>query len=436
MSSISRRQFLLTAGASALATPLLPSCRAENSAPVPSVQSGASGLETTQANLGFLPVVDCAPLVIAQEKGFFAQQGMTGVQIMKQASWAALRDNVEIGSGGGGIDGGHFQSPIPELISEGIGTKGNKKVPMYLLARLNTHGVGISIAKKYQDLGVTKDSSPLKPIFSQAKAENRLIKCAITFPRSSIDLWLHYWLAAGGIDPTTEADIVVIPPSQVVTSMQNGTMDIFCATDPWNARLVEQDIGFTALTTGELWKNHPEKAFALRSDWVDKHPKATIALLKAILEAQRWCDQPTNQGELATILAKQAYVNAPVTSISDRLKGIFNYGDGRNLNDASLALKCWSNSGVNISYPYKSHTNWFLTENIRWGKIPADTDVQRIVNGTNREDLWKEAAQSIGIPTTEIPQTTSRGIETFFDGIKFDPANPNAYLQSMKIKKV
>lgn len=436
MSSISRRRFLLTAGASTLATSLLPSCGTKNPVPAPTGQTMVSGVETNQANLGFLPVIDCAPLVIAQEKGFFTRQGMTAVKIMKQASWAALRDNVEIGSEGGGIDGGHFQSPIPELISEGIGTKGNKKTPMYLLARLNTHGVGISLANKYRNLGITKDSSPLKSVFSQAKAENRLIQCAITFPRSSIDLWLHYWLAAGGIDPTTNADIMVIPPSQVVTSMQTGTMDIFCATDPWNARLVNQNIGFTALTTGEIWKNHPEKAFTMRSDWVDKHPKATIALLKAILEAQRWCDQPANQQELATILAKQAYINVPVKNISDRLQGIFNYGDGRNITDSSLALKCWSNDGVTISYPYKSHTSWFLTENIRWGKIPADTDVQKIVNATNREDLWKEAAKAIGIPAAEIPQTTSRGIETFFDGIKFDSANPNAYLQSLKIKKI
>jgi len=438
MSSISRRRFLLTIGSSTLTTAMLPSCRSGSSDPstMPPVQPGVNGLETTQVSLGFLPVVDCAPLVIAQEKGFFAGQGMTAVKILKQASWAALRDNVEIGSRGGGIDGGHFQSPIPELLSVGIGTKGNKKVPMYILARLNTHGVGISLAKKYQSLGVTKDASPLKSVFAQAKAQNKLIKCAITFPRSSIDLWLHYWLAAAGLDPTTEAEIVVIPPSQVVTSMQTGSMDIFCATDPWNARLVNQGIGFTAVTTGELWKNHPEKAFALRGDWVDKHPKATIALLKAILQAQRWCDQPANQEELITILAKQTYINAPAPNLRDRLKGIFNYGDGRTIQDPTLAMKCWSNGSVNISYPYQSHTAWFLTENIRWGKIPADTDVQSIAKATNREDLWQEAAKAIGLPATEIPKDTSRGVETFFDGITFDPANPRAYLQSLKIKKV
>lgn len=394
------------------------------------------GLETTRVSLGLLPVVDCAPLVVAKEKGLFAKYGLTDVQLAKQASWAALRDNVEIGSQGGGIDGGHFQSPIPELITEGLITKGNRKLPMYTMARLNTHGVGISIASKHQNLKVNRDSSSLKQTFAQAKAANQPLKCAITFPRSSIDLWLHYWLAAGGIDPTSEADVLVIPPAQVVSNMQRGTMDIFCATDPWNARLVNEKAGFTAVTTGEIWKNHPEKAFAMRADWVDQHPKAAIALLQAILEAQQWCDRLENQSELATLLAKPDYVGAPAPVIAGRLSGKFDYGDGRIVDDPSLAVKFWSNGDVPISYPFKSHDLWFLTENIRWGKIPADLDLQAIINRTNREDLWKEAAKQLGVPAAQIPAQTSRGVETLFDGVKFDPENPQAYLNSLKIRKV
>lgn len=395
-----------------------------------------NSIEADAVTLGFLPVVDCAPLVVAQEKGLFAKYGLTKVKLAKQPSWAALRDNVEIGSGGGGIDGGHFQSPIPELISEGLITSGNRKVPMYVLARLNTHGVGISIASKYRDLQVNRDSSPLKQAFAQAKSANQPLKCAITFPRSSIDLWLHYWLAAGGIDPTTEADILVIPPAQVVSNMQRGTMDIFCATDPWNARLVNEKIGFTAVTTGEMWKNHPEKSLAMRSDWVDKNPKAAIALLQAIQEAQQWCDKSENHRELATLMAKRDYTGAPVEAIAGRLSGKFDYGDGRVIDDPSLGVRFWSNGDVPISYPFKSHDLWLLTENVRWGKLSTDLDLRKLIDRTNRGDLWQQAAKQLGVPTAQIPTNASRGVETLFDGVKFDPENPEAYLKSLKIKKV
>ncbi|MBE9011139.1 ABC transporter substrate-binding protein [Pseudanabaenaceae cyanobacterium LEGE 13415] len=432
--SLSRRRFLLTATASAIGTLTLHGC--VNSVAQTQSTGGKATLETNSVALGFLPVIDSAPLIVAKEKGLFAKHGLTDVKLAKQPSWAALRDNVEIGSEGGGIDGGHFQSPIPELISEGLITNGNRKVPMYVLARLNTHGVGISIASKYQDLQVNRDSSPMKQAFAKAKSANQPLKCAITFPRSSIDLWLHYWLAAGGIDPTREADILVIPPAQVVSNMQRGTMDIFCATDPWNARLVNEKVGFTAVTTGELWKNHPEKSFTMRADWVDKNPKATIALLQAVQEAQQWCDKPENRSELATIMAKREYTGAPLEAIAGRLSGKFDYGNGRVVEDPSLAVKFWANGDVPISYPYKSHDTWLLTENVRWGKLSPDLDLKALINRTNRADLWQEAAKQLGVPTAQIPTSSSRGIETLFDGVKFDPENPQEYLKSLKIRKV
>ena len=435
--NLSRRQFLITAGASTLTSLALHGCAnnqtaGSTTATTPNAQGGSN----TSVKLGFLPVVDSAPLIIAKEKGFFTKHGAKNVEVAKQASWSALRDNIEIGSAGGGIDGGHFQSPIPELISEGKITKRNQKIPMYILARMNTHGVGISVVNQYQKLGVNLDSSPLRNIFAQAKSKGNKIKCAITFPSSSIDLWLRYWLAAGGINAEEDASIFVIPPSQVVSSMKQGTMDIFCATDPWNARIVNQKIGFTAVTSGEIWKNHPEKVFTMRADWVDKNPELVKAVLAGIMEAQQWCDKSENKDELCRILAEKNYVNAPISDIEGRIKGKFDYGDGRVVENPSLAIKFWSSEGTSISFPFKSHDTWFLTENIRWGKISANTDVKKIVNTCNREDLWREVAKSLGVADADIPKTSSRGIETFFDGIKFDPDNPQAYLQSLKIKKV
>jgi nitrate/nitrite transport system substrate-binding protein len=217
----------------------------------------------------------------------------------------------------------------------------------------------------------------------------------------------------------------------MVANMKTGTMDAFCVGEPWNAQLVNQNVGYTAFTTGELWNNHPEKAFAMRADWVDKNPKAAKALLMAVQEAQIWCDQMENKEEMCEILSKRQWFKVPAKDIVERAKGNFNYGDGRDVKNSPHLMKFWSE---NASYPYKSHDLWFLTEDIRWGRLPADTDTKQLIDAVNREDLWKEAAKAIG-QSAAIPQSTSRGVETFFDGVKFDPDNPSAYLQSLKIKK-
>jgi nitrate/nitrite transport system substrate-binding protein len=428
MTKFSRRQFMITAGATAAGTLLAHGCSSSPdttttaSSPTPAVSlSPADAPEVTTAKLGFIALTDSAPLIIAKEKGYFEKHGMQDVEVAKQASWAVTRDNLALGSGGGGIDGAHILSPMPYLISTGKITDG-KKIPMYILARLNVDGQCISVANAYKDLDVRLNSALLK-----GKAK----KFAVTFPGGTHDLWMRYWLAAGGINPDTEVSTIVVPPPQMVANMKTGTMDAFCVGEPWNAQLVNQNVGYTAFTTGELWNNHPEKAFAMRADWVDKNPKAAKALLMAVQEAQIWCDQMENKEEMCEILSKRQWFKVPAKDIVERAKGNFNYGDGRDVKNSPHLMKFWSE---NASYPYKSHDLWFLTEDIRWGRLPADTDTKQLIDAVNREDLWKEAAKAIG-QSAAIPQSTSRGVETFFDGVKFDPDNPSAYLQSLKIKK-
>ncbi|MFS8740845.1 CmpA/NrtA family ABC transporter substrate-binding protein [Synechococcus sp. W70.1] len=431
-SPISRRRFL--AGAAALAA-------GAATAGIPRAQSQSLGQgywvaqadtpETTRARLGFIALTDAAPLIIAKEKGFFAKYGMKDVEVVKQASWGTTRDNLVLGSAAGGIDGAHILSPMPYLITTGKVTDG-KPVPMYILARLNLDGQCISISNQYRDLKIGLDSSPLKAKFAELRAAGKEPKCAMTFPGGTHDMWMRYWLAAGGIDPTRDVSLIVVPPPQMVANMKSRTMEAFCVGEPWNAQLVNQKEGYTALTTGELWNNHPEKAFALRADWVDAHPKATLALLKAILEAQIWCDQMENKEEMCRIISNRRWLGVPVADILGRAKGTFDYGTGKVVENSPHLMKFWRNSA---SYPFKSHDLWFLTENIRWGYLPADTDTKALVNKVNREDLWREAAKAIG-QQAAIPPSTSRGVETFFDGVKFDPENPAAYLEKLAIKKL
>ena len=302
----------------------------------------AAGPEVTKANLGFIALTDAAPLFIAKEKGFFAKHGMPGTEVMKQASWGATRDNLVLGSEGNGIDGAHILTPMPYLITAGKVTQNNVPTPMYILARLQLDSQCISVAKEYMDLKVGVDSTPLKAAFEKKKASGKSVKAANTFPGGTHDLWIRYWLAAGGIDPDKDIETITVPPPQMVANMKVGTMDCFCVCEPWNVQLVHQGIGYTAINTGELWNKHPEKSLGMRAAWVDKYPKAAQAVLMAVMEAQQWCDKPENHEELATIMSKRQWINAPVADILDRTKGKFDYGiPGRWSRTARSIMKFW-----------------------------------------------------------------------------------------------
>ena len=444
-----RRKFIFTAGASAASALLLNSClgnppsATSNSSPGADVSAApvAAGdrPETPKVKLGYIPIVESAGLIIAQEKGFFAKYGMTGVELSKQANWASARDNVTIGSAGGGIDGGQWQMPMPHLISEGIITNG-QKVPMYVLAQLVTQGNGIAISGIHKAKGLGLDiSNAADYIKGFSASEGRKFKAAHTFPNVNQDFWIRYWFAAGGVDPDKDIDLLAVPPAETVQGMRNGTMDAFSTGDPWPYRIVADDIGFMAALTKEIWAFHPEEYLAIRADWVDANPKATKALLKGLMEAQQWCDNPANRPELVSICARRNYFNIPAEVLTPPYEGKYRMDDGKaDIDDFQSGPLYWKDGIGNVSYPYKSHDLWFLTEGLRWGfhkgKIDDFDTINRIIESVNREDLWREAATEAGF--TDIPTETSRGVETFFDGVKFDPANPQAYLDSLKIKRV
>src|SRR6266700_5602783 len=391
-----------------------------------------AGPETNKVTLGFIALTDASPLIIAKEKKIFDKYGITDADVAKQASWGTTRDNMVLGSAAGGIDGAHILTPKPYQITMGTTTAENKPTPMYILCRLNYDCQAISVAKEFKGLGATVNAAPLKEAFAKKKAAGTEVKCAMTFPGGTHDMWIRYWLAAGGIDPDKDVSTIVVPPPQMVANMKVGNMDAFCVGEPWNAQLVNQNIGYTALTTGELWANHPEKAFGMRAAWVDKYPAAAKALLMAVIEAQMWCDKMENKAELAGIVARRQWFNVPAADIINRIKGDIDYGNGRVAKGTKLYMKYWAGG---VSYPYKSHDLWFLTEDIRWAKFEPTLDTKTLINKVNREDLWREAAKTLSVAAADIPATTSRGRETFFDGKVFDPENPAAYLKSLGIKR-
>ncbi|MET0545577.1 MAG: CmpA/NrtA family ABC transporter substrate-binding protein [Caulobacterales bacterium] len=391
--------------------------------------AAGKGPEVSAAKLGFIALTDASPLIIAKERGLFTKYGMPDVEVLKQASWGATRDNLVLGSGGGGIDGAHILSPMPYLMSTGTITNG-KPTPMYITARLNINGQAISVGNDMKAVKVGLNSSGAKAKFAQLKAAGNPAKVAMTFRGGTHDLWVRYWLAAGGINPETDVSTIVIPPPQMVANMKAGTQDVFCVGEPWNGQLVNQKIGYTACLTSEIWNNHPEKCLGLRAAWVDKHPNAARAITAAVMEAQFWCDQMKNRPAMCSIVSGRQYINVPMGDILPRLQGTINYGDGREVKGSPHYMKFWSDYA---SFPFKSHDKWFVTEDIRWGVLPASTDINGLVNKVNRSDIWREAGKGMKITG---PASDSRGVEKFFDGKVFDPADPEAYLASQSIKKL
>jgi bicarbonate transport system substrate-binding protein len=447
MQHLSRRHFLWAAGAATGAT-LLKGCSLNPPSPASlspladaMTLSSATTPETTMAKLGYIAIAESAPLIIAQEKGFFARHGMTDVKVSKQASWGAARDNIEIGSAGGGIDGGQWQMPMPQLISEGLITKGGRKIPMLSFAQLSTQGNGIAIASQHKGQGFGLDMSKTADYVKGLKAAGTPFKAAYTFPRVNQDFWIRYWLAAGGIDPGKDVDLIAVPAAQTVASMRTGAMDGFSTGDPWPSRILrdKRKFGFMAVLTAQIWPAHPEEYFAMREDWVGKHPKAAKAILKGIMEAQMWCDNPKNLDEMVAILAQRKYFNVPSEILVGSYTGEYVMGDQyQTIKDQALAVRYWQDSRGSVSYPYKSHDQWFLTESVRWGFLPQGIlgEADRIINAVSGEKYWREAAQELGLAAKDIPQNTSRGIEKFFDGAEFNPEKPQAYLDSLRIKSI
>lgn len=428
MTKFTRRNFIAAGGAALLSTTLT-----HRSSAIPSNVSLYAGNgdapEVTGAKLGFIPVTSACPLIVAKAKGFFAKHGMPNVEVLRQPSWAVMRDKLMLGSENEGLDGAHLLFPMVHLMATGEISYG-RKVPMYILNRLNVNGQGVSVANAYQDLNLGLDSSPLKSLFAKKSLGGENVLCAIPYRRVTGDFFMRWWLAYGGIDPDKDVSLIVVPPPQMVANMRGGSMDAFCVVDPWHHRLIKQGIGYSTVTSGELWNNHPEKALGVRAEWVDKHPKAAKALLAAVLEAQIWCDRPENKPELFEILSQRQWIGIPSEFLRDRLLGKFDYGNGRVVENSPHMIKFWRD---NASYPYKSHDLWFFIEDMRWGNRPKDFNPQPIIDAVNREDLWREAAKLIG-QEKAIPPSTSRGVEKFFNGLEFDPQNPQAYLNAPKIQ--
>jgi nitrate/nitrite transport system substrate-binding protein len=377
--------------------------------------AGSDAPEKTEVRIGFIPLTDCASVVMASVKGFDKKYGIKIIP-SKETSWAAVREKLSNGD----LDFAHALYGM--IYGMHIGLAGARQ-DMAVLMSLNQNGQGISLSNRLREAGVTDGNSLRK----QMASDPREYVFAHTFPTGTHAMWLYYWLAANGIDPSHTRNVTV-PPPQMVANVRIGNMDGFCVGEPWNARTVMDGLGFTACTSQDIWPDHPEKVLGTRSDFVKQHPNTARAVVAAVLEASRWIDaSPENMRETAKVIAAKSYVNTSVQTIEGRMLGEYDNGLGKTWTDAH-PMRFHGDGAVN--FPYLSDGMWFLTQHKRWGLIKEHPDYAGIAAEINRLDIYKQAAAATG---TALPSADTRSSK-LMDGKVWDGGNPQAYADSFDIK--
>jgi nitrate/nitrite transport system substrate-binding protein len=374
--------------------------------------------ETPNVRIGIIALTDCSSLVMAYELGLFKKYGIEAT-ISKEASWAVIRDRLNLGEN----QASHLLLGIG--YSSTMGLLGSPVKPMIIPCYLNRNGQAITLKKEFLTKGI-KTPETLKPQAEAAKQAGTPLTFAMTFPPGTHAMWMRYWLASGGIHPDKDITLITIPPAQMVANMKVGKMDGFCVGEPWNARAIADGIGFTAITTQQMWQDHPEKVLGFTEEFATKNPKTVKAVIRAVVEASQYIDKLENRPHVAEVVARPQYINTQKEAILGRMLGQYDYGDGRPAEQDKYYMTFFDR---NTNFPWKSHGIWWLTQFRRWGMVKEGVDYTGIANRVHRPDIYREVAKEMSL---EVPQEDMRK-ETFFDGITFDPAQPEEYAQSFAV---
>jgi nitrate/nitrite transport system ATP-binding protein len=410
--------------------------------PIPQAET-RTPLEKTALKIGFIPLTDCAPLVVAREKGFFAQQGLE-ITLVRESSWANIRDKVKYGL----LDGAQMLAGIPLAAA-----LQDPEAPMVAALSLDLNGNAITVSRELyarmqasgEDLHSAMGSArALREVIDQDQALGaEPLTFAMVFPESSHNYLLRYWMASAGIDPDTDVRLVVVPPPQMVSHLEQDLISGFCVGEPWNARAVAMGIGHTLISSYDIWNNHPEKVYGLTRDWAERHPNSLRALVRALLQACAWIDDANNRAELCALLSQPRYVDCPPQVLQLSLSGTFPFSPGE---------APWERPDFNVfhryvaNYPWRSHALWTLGQMRRWGQVGKEEDLERIVREVYQREWYREAARVLGYPVLEQEykqegvhegpwilqegeQAISMGADAFMDGREFDPADVADYLR-------
>ena len=378
--------------------------------------AGSDAPEKKEVKIGFIPLTDCSSVVMASVMKFDEKYGIK-ITPSKEASWAAVRDKLVNGE----LDASHVLYGLIYGVQMGIG--GPKK-DMAILMNLNHNGQAFTLSRKLYDKGV-KSVTDLAAFMKKEKGEYTF---AQTFPTGTHAMWIYYWLAAHGIHPFNDAKAITVPPPQMVANMRVGNMDGYCVGEPWPFRAIVDKIGFTANTTQDLWKDHPEKVLGCTAEFVDKYPNTARAMTAAIIDAGRWIDASlSNRQKTAEVVADKSYVNTDMEVIVARMLGRYDNGIGRIWDDKDH-MKFY-NDGY-VTFPFLSDGMWFMSQHRRWGLLKEDPDYLAVAQKVNRIDLYKEAA---AMTKTPLPKNAFRTAK-LMDGVVWDGRDAKKYAGAFKIR--
>lgn len=423
--ALPRRRFLTLAGSALTLPALLAACgpgetSVASKQPAPTAAAGAADVPKgsgEKIKIGFIALTDCASVVMAKELGYFAKYGLD-VDIVKQASWASTRDALLTGD----IHAAHMLFGMPFSVYTGVGGPAGKEIKIAMV--LNTNGQAITLSN--QDFGGKvgyRQTDKVKAAVEAVRARKEPT-FAMTFPGGTHDIWLRYWLAAAGVGQKS-VKVITVPPAQMVANMKVDNMDGYCVGEPWGGVAVKEGFGFTAITTQDIWKHHPEKTLGVNSEFAEKRRGDLKLMMRAILEASQFVETAGNQPKVASTIGGQAYVSAPADVIDARLQG--KYALGKDLGDVTFAEDTMRfHRGGTVNFPRKSHALWFMAQYARFGylkEMPADA--KAIADKLILQDLYREVASEVNVP---IPEDDMKPFTVELDNASFDPANPAAYL--------
>jgi nitrate/nitrite transport system ATP-binding protein len=379
-----------------------------------------NGLEKVNLDLGFIPLTDCAPLIIAKEKGIFEEYGLSEVTLSRETSWKLLGQGVIEGR----LDAAQMVAGMPIAMTLGFGK--NPPLPIVTAMTLSRNGNGITLSKNLYEHGV-KTLEDFKIYI-----ENNLDKVhtlGMVHPSSMHNLMLRYWLAAGNINPDQDVNLTVIPPPQMQANLKAGNIDGYCVGGPWNARSVHEGLGFVIANSFDIFPNgHTEKVLGVKEEWANRYPKTHVALVKSLIDACDYCDDRRNREEILEILCRDEYIgSAPEYT---RL-GFIDPVDRGNGQPAELLINYNQFFVDKTNYPDATEFLWIMAEMARWGITPFPKNWVSILERVLRTDVYGQAARELGLSDTGRDRQSIK----LFDGTIFNPNDPIKYLKNLKIKQ-
>lgn len=381
-----------------------------------------TGADSRRVRIAFLPLTDAAPLIVGLEKGFFRDSGLEA-SLHRVASWTAARDALVSGE----VQASHLLFGMP--IANAVGRLGNHSLPMVMPWILSRNGQAITLHKRYEGR-VEDDARPLVPDIVERRDRGRPWTFAMTLNCGTHALWLRYWLGAAGVHPDRDVALFTVPPPQMVGNLRGGNLDGFCVGEPWNARALAEGLGFTAVTSQQIWPDHPEKVCAFTEEYAEKRPETVRAVLRALYLASDWLAHPGHLEEAADILAAPAYLDCPVDLILPRLLGTYDCGNGRRVENDAHAVSFGPRRDANLVQP--KHVLWWLAQLRRWNMTPGKPEYAGVTHRVLRHDLYDATLRDLGVS----PGVADLEPMPLFDGKVFNPADPEGYAQSFPVHSI